>query len=259
MQAFLDALGLEVGAVDGVYGPVTARAVRAFQDARGLSVDGILGPRTWAAIGEGVEAPAAQAPSPRPPGRVEIVVDTVDHTLTVLSDGRPYRQFPVAVGKPSTPTPQGQWTVAHKGMWSGGFGTRWLGLDVPWGQYGIHGTNKPWQIGDDVSSGCVRMFNRDVELLFDWVVIGTPVVIAGQPFGPLRNPRRELGPGERGADVLAVQRRLRMLGFDPKASDGRYEESTVAAVRRFQESRALAPTGVVTPDTYDALGLFLFE
>ena len=46
--------------------------------------------------------------------------------------------------------------------WGGGFGTRWLGLNVPWGIYGIHGTNQPWSIGTQASAGCIRMFNRHV-------------------------------------------------------------------------------------------------
>ncbi|WP_375163209.1 N-acetylmuramoyl-L-alanine amidase [Laceyella sacchari] len=35
---------------DGIYGPVTKRAVQAFQKARGLAVDGIVGPQTWGAL-----------------------------------------------------------------------------------------------------------------------------------------------------------------------------------------------------------------
>lgn len=259
LQTHLATFGFDPGPVDGVYGPRTAAAVAAFQRSRGLEPDGVLGPRTWIALGRTAASPVAQGPVPPPPGRVEIVIDTVDRTLTILSDGKPYRQFPVAVGKPSTPSPQGQWKVVSKGAWSGGFGTRWMGLDVPWGKYGIHGTNKPWYIGDAVSGGCIRMFNHDVELIFEWVQIGTPVVICGNPFGPLRNPRRELGPGERGTDVLAAQRRLRMLGFDPGPEDGMYEQPTIDAVKAFQKSRGLRVTGVVTPDTYDALGLYLFE
>ncbi len=259
LQGYLATLGFDPGPADGVYGPRTAAAVGAFQRSKGLRADGVLGPRTWVALGGTGASPVAYGPVPPPPGNVEIVIDTVECTLTVLSDGKPYKQFHVAVGKPSTPSPQGQWKVASKGAWSGGFGTRWMGLDVPWGKYGIHGTNKPWYIGDAVSGGCIRMFNHDVELIFEWVPLGTPVVICGNPFGPLRNPRREMGPGERGTDVLAVQRRLRMLGLDPGPENGMYEQPTIDAVKAFQRSRGIRVTGVVTPDTYDALGLYLFE
>ena len=195
----------------------------------------------------------------RPSGRIDIIVDTLDRTLTILSDGKVYREFTVAVGKSSSPSPPGQWEIVSKGAWSGGFGTRWLGLNMPWGKYGIHGTNKPWQIGDSVSAGCIRLLNHDVELIFDWIPIGTQVVITGHPFGPLRNPRRVLGPGERGPDVLAVQRRLRMLGFAPEEEDGMYGQTTIDAVKRFQQAESLRVNGVVTDEVYDALGLYLCE
>ncbi|NLB73780.1 MAG: L,D-transpeptidase family protein [Firmicutes bacterium] len=206
-----------------------------------------------------IPSPSGQTEITRPAGRIDIVVDTVERTLTVFSDGKAYRKFPVAVGKPSTPSPPGQWQVVSKGEWSGGFGTRWLGLNMPWGKYGIHGTNKPWQIGGFVSGGCIRMLNHDVELIFDWIPMGTHVVIIGNPFGPLRDPRREIGPGERGPDVLAVQTRLKMLGFDPGAQDGMYEQTTIDAVKEFQKANSMSATGVVTDEVYDALGLPLFE
>ncbi len=203
--------------------------------------------------------PSGQTEVTRPTGRIDIVVDTVDRTLTVFSDGKAYQKFPVAVGKSSTPSPPGQWQVVSKGAWSGGFGTRWLGLNTPWGKYGIHGTNKPWQIGGLVSAGCIRMLNHDVELIFDWIPIGTQVVITGNSFGPLRNPRREIGSGERGPDVLAVQKRLKILGFDPGAQDGMYEQATIDAVKEFQKAHSMRVTGIVTDEVYDALGLLLFE
>ncbi len=43
--------------------------------------------------------------------------------------------------------------------------------------YRIHGSNEPWTIGQDVSSGCIRMRNEDVIDLYDRVKIGTKVVV----------------------------------------------------------------------------------
>jgi peptidoglycan hydrolase-like protein with peptidoglycan-binding domain len=49
LQYLLRARGHSV-AVDGVFGPLTDAAVRAFQRQRGLAVDGIVGPITWRAL-----------------------------------------------------------------------------------------------------------------------------------------------------------------------------------------------------------------
>lgn len=43
--------------------------------------------------------------------------------------------------------------------------------------YRIHGTNEPWTIGGDVSSGCIRLVNADVIDLFGRVKIGAKVVV----------------------------------------------------------------------------------
>ena len=43
--------------------------------------------------------------------------------------------------------------------------------------YRIHGTNEPWTIGQNVSSGCIRMVNDDVVDLFDRVKIGAKVIV----------------------------------------------------------------------------------
>jgi lipoprotein-anchoring transpeptidase ErfK/SrfK len=43
--------------------------------------------------------------------------------------------------------------------------------------YRIHGTNEPWTIGKNVSSGCIRMFNDDVVDLYDRVAVGTKVIV----------------------------------------------------------------------------------
>lgn len=49
-QTALARAGFNPGSSDGVFGPNTQNAVRAFQQAKGLTVDGIIGPRTWTAL-----------------------------------------------------------------------------------------------------------------------------------------------------------------------------------------------------------------
>jgi lipoprotein-anchoring transpeptidase ErfK/SrfK len=43
----------------------------------------------------------------------------------------------------------------------------------------IHGTNQPWTIGLNMSSGCIRMMNKDVEHLYSRTPIGTKVIVVG--------------------------------------------------------------------------------
>jgi len=105
-----------------------------------------------------------------------IVIHTASRELELYEYGRLVARYPIAVGKAETPTPHGQFYIAEKILHPGGmFGTRWLGLSID--GYGIHGTNNPSSIGKAVSLGCIRMYNHDVEALYDRVNIGTPVTI----------------------------------------------------------------------------------
>jgi len=46
----------------------------------------------------------------------------------------------------------------------------------------IHGTNEPWTIGEQVSSGCIRMLNEDVYDLYDRVKVGARVIVRNSKY-----------------------------------------------------------------------------
>jgi lipoprotein-anchoring transpeptidase ErfK/SrfK len=131
-----------------------------------------------------------------------IVIDTQAHYLyLVLSDGRAER-YGVGVGREGFGW-NGTVKVGRKAEWP-----TWTppaemrerqpylpasmpgGPDNPLGAramylydgdrdtlFRIHGSNEPWTIGHNVSSGCIRMRNEDVTALYARVPIGTKVVV----------------------------------------------------------------------------------
>ena len=126
-------------------------------------------------------------------GELSVLVDKSDYTLTILLNGHYIKQYPVGIGK-SDKTPVGVFIVDNKlvnpkwyapeGVYPFGhpknvLGTRWIGFEDKndlYG-YGIHGTADPKSIGKDMSNGCIRMKNENVEELFDFVKSKTRVVI----------------------------------------------------------------------------------
>lgn len=157
--------------------------------------------------------------------------------------------YPVAIGKPSTPTPPGNWKVVFKSVDPGGpFGVRWMRLSVPWGSYGIHGTNNPKSIGKAVSHGCIRLYNEDVIVVYSKTPIGTPVNIDG-----VVRKIRTLKLGSKGNDVRQVQQLLRDLGYYTASADGYFGSLTRQAVIHFKKDQGMKINGLVGKNTLKAL------
>lgn len=256
LQQRLKELQYYQGPVDGEYKTATVEAVKEFQLSRGLNPDGVVEESVWRELDEAQSVIGTQSETPPPPGEVSIVVDTYRRKLTVMSDGEPYKQYPVATGKYETPTPIGTFKVLRKAMnWGTGFGTRWIGLTVPWGIYGIHGTNKPHAIGSYASHGCIRMNNHNVEEIYPWVKPGTMVTIIGNPFKYQPSQYRTMRRDERGSDVMEVQLRLQKLGFYTGPIDGIWGGGMEKAVLEFRQSRGLPKDNSVNAEVYHLLGL----
>jgi hypothetical protein len=131
-----------------------------------------------------ISAAAQQSNSP------QIIINLPSRTLQLYYGNTMSKEYCVAIGKPSTPTPMGNFYIVSKErdpIWipPGSNYVVMSGPDNPLGYrwmeflplYGIHGTNAPWTIGMAVSNGCVRMREEEAEELFDIVTNGTPVTI----------------------------------------------------------------------------------
>jgi len=127
-----------------------------------------------------------------------IVIDTPNHFLYLVQPGGRALRYGVGVGRPGF-TWAGVHSVSAKKEWpdwvppkemlerqpylphrmAGGpnnpLGARamYLGSTL----YRIHGSNEPWTIGHNVSSGCIRMRNSDVIDLYERVKVGAKVVV----------------------------------------------------------------------------------
>lgn len=189
-----------------------------------------------------------------------IHVDVEQKMLTLFCGSEIAARYPIATGARDTPTPLGVFCINRRFSGEmGGFGTCFLGLNVPWGDYGIHGTNRPESIGTNASHGCIRMRVADAEALYARVPNGTVVVIECGAYGELGGSLRTLKNGDRSSMVRAVQRKLRALGFYFGTLDGIFGAATQRAVDKARETFRLSSNGLVDWALYQKLGLTLFE
>jgi lipoprotein-anchoring transpeptidase ErfK/SrfK len=127
-----------------------------------------------------------------------IVIDSPNHFLYLVEGGGKALRYGIGVGRPGFSW-AGVKTISMKREWPdwtppqemlrrrpdlprfmpGGpenpLGARalYLGSSL----YRIHGSNEPWTIGTNVSSGCIRMRNEDVIDLYGRVGVGTKVIV----------------------------------------------------------------------------------
>lgn len=190
---------------------------------------------------------------------LDILIDLGEERLYLIDveENVILKKYSVASGKPNTPSPIGTWKVIDMSKWSGGFGTRWIGLNVPWGNFGIHGTNKPESIGCEASHGCIRMFNRDIEEFYDYVRNGMIVTIYAGTNGSFEKGLKTLKPGDRGSTVLEVQRRLKDRGYYLGDLDGIYGEGMKQYVIKFRKDNNLAISHDIDYEFYKKLGISL--
>lgn len=118
-----------------------------------------------------------------------LLVDKSQNMMILKSNEEVFKTYIVATGEDNS-TPVGIFNIVEKltnPTWyragavippdspDNVLGTRWLGFDLS--GYGIHGTTEPESLGKQVTQGCVRLSNADVEELYIIIPKGTEVTI----------------------------------------------------------------------------------
>lgn len=118
-----------------------------------------------------------------------IYVDKSQNILMLKNGDEIIKIYRVSTGENNS-TPVGEFKVATKlvdPVWfnrgvivppespENALGSRWMGFDIQ--GYGIHGTIEPETIGQQITAGCVRMRNEEVEELYGIITLGTIVKI----------------------------------------------------------------------------------
>jgi hypothetical protein len=134
----------------------------------------------------------------------EIYINIPEYVLFIIDNGKTVKKYDIAVGTPYEQTPTGKFVIFAKEenpTWYPGskftdrtpvppgpdnpLGSRWLEFSP---SYGIHGTNKGWDISYPVSGGCIRMNDIDAQEVYTIVDIGTPVTIVYETLRVVEKP-----------------------------------------------------------------------
>ncbi|KGR77997.1 L,D-transpeptidase [Ureibacillus manganicus] len=113
---------------------------------------------------------------------IEIHIDQSIHKLSILIGGVSFGEMSVGIGKYDA-TPEGSFYISKRVAFPNHqlqeknryFGTR--GMELSGLNVAIHGTYVEESIGRSLSNGCIRLFNKDIEKLFEVIPLFTTVFI----------------------------------------------------------------------------------
>ena len=228
LQQALNALGYDTNGADGKFGKGTERAVKAYQQANGLTADGKAGVKTLAQLYSGSSVSGSTS------GTASSEIYTAKNPNTLQS------------GDSGSKVTQLQNALKLLGFYTGG-------VD---GKFGS-GTKKAVMQFQRVNGLTVDGLagTQTQKLLYSQVDSGVSggSSSSGSSSSGSSGFTRTLRKGYTGADVIAVQQKLKELGFYSGSVDGVYGTGSIAAVKKFQQQNGLTADGLVGSRTYTAL------
>ena len=239
LQTGLSQLGYYTGKIDGKFGAGTLKAVKAFQKAESLKVDGLAGKSTQAALTD----------------LTGVVFEEEDDDV-VIDPSKPKTLFAGDYRTMQFGTAGTRVRVLQRALMA-------LGFDVKVdGDYGstTHRAVKAFQtvVGLTADGKCGKKTMQKLEAYFDEDGNCTSGPIAGnKPAEPEKDPNaptygipeRTLRKGAVGLDVKYVMQRLYDLGYYNKKADEKFGAGMLAAVKAFQKKNSLTADGVVGKQT----------
>lgn len=255
LQQMLNDKGYDAGTVDGDFGMNTYNAVKAFQRANGLVVDGIVGQATWSKLyGDGVDAPAVEEPDEPandtpsdetdvstevdPAAMPELYYNSVNSYVSILQtllNEKGYHAGTVdGIFGSATYSAVKAFQSANGLVVDGiaGYQT-WLSLCGS----GVSADQTPAEdtpVSDDTTE------DSDQDAALDTPDVDTAVL-------------PEIGLWSVNDAVSKLQQILNEKGFNAGTVDGIFGMATYRAVCGFQSSNGLVVDGIVGPATWEAL------
>ncbi|MEW5857749.1 MAG: peptidoglycan-binding protein [Cyanobacteriota bacterium] len=247
LQQRLQQLGYFKAGITGNFGPITTQAVIQFQKANGLEPDGIVGPRTEAALqkkrGKPIQAQASQARQVR-------------QVRQVSQRFQSFRQRPQPVSKPSQVSQPPRSGVLREGD----SGPEVAALQQRLQKQGYFQAKVTGYYGP-ITKAAVSRFQQVAGMPADGIVgSDTQAALLGVGGGEDRTPPKNTassgsssGPilqlGSNNREVVELQRRLRQMGILQGAMTGYFDQDTKNAVIKFQQAQGLTADGIARPDT----------
>ncbi|MFE1748416.1 peptidoglycan-binding protein [Coleofasciculus sp. H7-2] len=244
LQQRLQQLGYFKAGITGNFGPITTEAVIQFQKANGLEPDGIVGPRTEAALqkkrGKPIQAQTSQRRQVR----------------QVSQRFQSFRQRPQSVSKPSQVSQRPRSGVLREGD----SGSEVAALQQRLQKQGYFQAKVTGYYGP-ITKAAVNRFQQVAGMPADGIAgSDTQAALLGVGGAEDRTPPKNtvssgsssgsfLQLGSNNREVVELQRRLRQLGILQGAMTGYFDQDTKDAVIKFQQAQGLTADGVAGPST----------
>ena len=249
VQRRLKNLGYYNGEIDGDYGDATVAAVRAFQKANGLAVDGKVGSKTLAKLNSSTAVATRKATAT--PKKT-----TAKTTPKKTATPTPRRTATPTPRKTATPRPTATPKI-NTYVENGDTGSAVRKLQDRLISLGYLAGKADGKYGPGTELA-IRAFQKQAGI---WVAgIAGPTTLsrlyasnAPKADSAAASIGIKLKSGAEGQAVRALQKRLKALGYYSGAVDGSYGRETENAVMAFQLSRGLKADGVAGTDTLAAL------